>query len=215
MCLENFCSFVKHVEDPFDFQRKRGISLERLQYKRASLSLQARISSVGWSCGWKLRVPRQFPFDLGDHSCFLREVRSPLALQGPPWDSSRITGGMNRASSRSEGGTSVFLCISDFNLRVSAELEQESQASSCDEVGTPLAPRVVQGVTGHLSSCIWILWLFPDDATGMSVPIRFVTSSSGLHWKRCQASGPFLRGLGNWCLSECGMTHEASFKVSM
>ena len=147
--------------------------------------------------------------------CFLRELRSSLALRAPPQDSSCITERMNRASSRDEAGTSVFLSISDLDCRVSAELEQESQASSCDEVGTPLAPRVVQGVTGHLSSCIWILWLFPDDATGMSVPIRFVTSSSGLHWKRCQASGPFLRGLGNWCLSECGMTHEASFKVSM
>ena len=109
----------------------------------------------------------------------------------------------------------MFLSISGFDHRVCAELEQESQASSCDEVETSLASRVVHGVTGHLSSCIWNLWLFQYDVTGVSVPIRFVTSSSGLHWKRCQASGPFLRGLGNWCLSECGMTHEASFKVSM
>ena len=40
---------------------------------------------------------------------------------------------MNRASSRAEAGTSVFLSISDFDRRVSAELEQESQASSCVE----------------------------------------------------------------------------------
>ena len=40
---------------------------------------------------------------------------------------------MNRASSRHEMGTSVFLSISDFDRRVSAELEQESQASSCVE----------------------------------------------------------------------------------
>ena len=106
----------------------------------------------------------------------------------------------------------MFLCISDFDPLVSAELEQESQASSCDEVGTPLASRVVYVVTGHLSSCIWILQLFPDDATGVSVPIRFVTSSSGLHSKRCPGIGTFL---GNWCLSECGTTHEASFQVSV
>ena len=29
---------------------------------------------------------------------------------------------------------------------------------------TPLDSRVVHGVTGHLSSCIWNLWVFPDDA---------------------------------------------------
>ena len=40
---------------------------------------------------------------------------------------------MNRASSRVEAGTSVFLSISDFDHRVSAELEQESQAPSCVE----------------------------------------------------------------------------------
>ena len=35
---------------------------------------------------------------------------------------------------------------------------------------TPLASRVVHGVTGHLSSCIWNLWVFPDDAWGVSAP---------------------------------------------
>ena len=71
--------------------------------------------------------------NLGDRSCLLWDVRSPLALQGAPRDSSRITAGMNRASSRVEAGTSRFLSISDFDRRVSAELEQESQASSCVE----------------------------------------------------------------------------------
>ena len=40
---------------------------------------------------------------------------------------------MNRASFRVEAGTSGFLSISDFDHRVSAELEQERQASSCVE----------------------------------------------------------------------------------
>ena len=38
---------------------------------------------------------------------------------------------MNRASYRVEAGTSGFLSISDFDRTVSAELEQESQASFC------------------------------------------------------------------------------------
>ena len=76
---------------------------------------------------------------------------------------------MNRTSSRDELGTSVFLPISDLDRRVSEELEQESQAWSCGEVGTPLASQVFYMVTGHLSSCIWNLLFFPDDATGVSV----------------------------------------------
>ena len=69
-------------------------------------------------------------------------------------------------------------------------------------------------VTGHLLSCIWNLRVFPDDATGVSVPLRVVASSSGLHLKRCSSSGIILSGRGNGCLSESGMTHEASFQVS-
>ena len=42
-------------------------------------------------------------------------------------------------------------------------------------VGTALASRVVRKVTGHLSNCIWNLWLFPDDETGVSVPLPTVT----------------------------------------
>ena len=129
-----FWSFIKRVEDPFEFQGKRVLSLETMQRKRASSSVQERISSFAWSCGRKLRVPLELPVDLGDDSCFLREVRSSLALRGPPRGSSRIAAGKNRASSRDEAGTSAFLSVSAFNRRVSAELEQETQASSCDEV---------------------------------------------------------------------------------
>ena len=42
-------------------------------------------------------------------------------------------------------------------------LVQESQASSFLEDGTPLASRVVLEVTGHLSSCVCNLPVFPDD----------------------------------------------------
>ena len=115
------------------------LSLEMLQRQRASSSVQVRISSFEWSCGWKLRVPLELPLDLGAHSCYLREVRCPLALRGPPRDSSHITAGMNKALFRDEVGTSVFLSISNFDRKVSAELDKESQALSCDEVGNLLA----------------------------------------------------------------------------
>ena len=76
----------------------------------------------------------------GTQSCLLREVRSPLVLPGAPRDSSNITAGMNRASSRAEARTSVFLSISDFDRRVSAELEQESQSSCCVEEWNSACP---------------------------------------------------------------------------
>ena len=103
---------------------------------------------------------------------------------------------MNKASSRDKAGTSVFLSISDFDRRVSAELDQESQASFCDEVGTSLASLVVHGETGHLSSCIWNMQLFLDYATEVSVTLRVVTSSTGLHLKRCPGIGAFLEWTG-------------------
>ena len=119
----NFWSFVKPVEDPFEFQGNLGLSLEALQRKRASSSMQGRISYFAWICGGKLRVLIELCVDLGDHSCLLREVRSPLVLRGAPRDSLPINAGKNRASSRVEAGTSVYLSISDFECRVSAELE--------------------------------------------------------------------------------------------
>ena len=69
---------------------------------------------------------------LGNCSCLLSEVRS-LAFRGAPLDSSCIAAGMNRASSRVEARNSGFLSISDIDLFVSVELEQENQASSCVE----------------------------------------------------------------------------------
>ena len=62
----NFWSFVKCVEDPFEFQGNRGLSLETLQRKRASSSVQGRISWFAWICGEKLTVPLELHVDLGD-----------------------------------------------------------------------------------------------------------------------------------------------------
>ena len=56
----------------------------------------------------------------------------------------------------------------------------------------PLASWVVHRVSGHLSSCIWNLRLFLEDSTGVSVSLHVVTSSSGLHSKRCPGIGTYL-----------------------
>ena len=69
-----------------------------------------------------------------------------------------------RASSRGEAGTSDVLSVLDSDIRVPAELGQESQATSFLRNGTPLASRVVHGFSGPLSNCVWNLQVFPDDA---------------------------------------------------
>ena len=109
----------------------------------------------------------------------------------------------------------MFLFISDFDHRVSAELEEESQASSCVE----------EWNSACLLRCFWgdrplvELYMepvaFPDYATGVTVPLRVVTSSAGLHTKKCPGIRAYLEWKGNRCLSECDPTHEASSRVSM
>ena len=123
---------------------------------------------------------------------------------------------MNRASSRVEAGTSGFLSISDFDCRASAELEQESQASSCVEEWNSACLWSCSRGDMPLSSCIWNLRVFPDDPTGVSLPLRVVTSSSGLHLKRCPGVRNYLEWTGKSV--SFAMRHDprgffSSFKV--
>ena len=59
--------------------------------------------------------------------------------------------------------------------------------------GTPLASRGVHGVRGHVSSCIWKLGVFPDDASGSHCPL-VLTSFTGWSSKRCPGIGFLSRG---------------------
>ena len=71
-----------------------------------------------------------------------------------------------KSSSGWEARTSGFLSSCDSDHSVPAELGQESQAMSFLRNGTLLASRVVHGVSGPLSNCVWNLQVFPDDAWG-------------------------------------------------
>ena len=71
---------------------------------------------------------------------------------------------------------------------------------------TPLTSPVVREVSGSWSSWIWHLRLFQEDATGVSVPLCVVTSSSGLHFKRCPDIGTYLVWMGK--LVSFGMWHD-------
>ena len=59
--------------------------------------------------------------------------------------------------------------------------------------GTPLASGGVHGVRGHLSSCIWNLGFFPDDARSSHCPF-VLTSFKGWSSKRCPGIGFISRG---------------------
>ena len=114
-------------------KREHGICWETLQCKGPHLVWRGEFHG---SCGVVLGSLGFLLSCVGTWStrlCFLREVRSAFKLRGAPRDSSRITAGMNRASSRVEEGTSGILSISDIHLEVSVEFEQGRQASSCVE----------------------------------------------------------------------------------
>ena len=111
-------------------KREHGICWETLQCKGPHLMWRGEFHG---SCGVVLGSLGFLLSCVGTwstHLCFLREVRSAFKLRGAPRDSSRITAGMNRASSRVEEGTSGILSISDIHLEVSVEFEQGRQDSS-------------------------------------------------------------------------------------
>ena len=110
----------------------------------------------------------------------------------------------------------MFLFISDFDHRVSAELEEESQASSCVE----------EWNSACLLSCSWgyralvELYLEPVGFSGqcncgVSAPSccdfvhRVTFEEMSRHWVLIKSVW------GNRCLLECGLTHETTSRISL
>ena len=162
-------------------KRERGISWETLHCKRASYCVEGRILWFLWSCGGKLRVPLELRGDLGDPLVFPQGSQICFQTRGALQDSSPITAGMNRASSRVEAGTSGFLSISDIDFRFLWSLNRGGRPRLLLRHGIRLASRVVNGISSLLSSWICNLRLFMENATGVSVPLGVVTQYSGFH----------------------------------
>ena len=55
--------------------------------------------------------------------------------------------------------------------------------------GTPLATRDFRGLTGHLSSCIWNLPVFPDVVQGCQYPFVLLLHPQGCFRRGVWASG--------------------------
>ena len=69
--------------------------------------------------------------------------------------------------------------------------------------GSPLSLRVVHGVTGLLLSCVWNLWVFPDDAQGCQCPFVLCLHPQGCLQRGVRASGSFqerTRKLGSFSM---------------
>ena len=177
-------------------QGERGIALESWQGNQASRRFEGGISRsfsscgmkpwVSWTCDGDLRELLRVPVESQEY-CGLDS-----GLSGLYWV--LCLGRLRHFELRWQPqGSSPFLTLiagslQSWNRRVRPRLVLRN--------GTLLVSRVVHGVTGHLSSSIWNLRLFSDDATGVSVPLRVVTSSSGLHSNRSPGIGTYLEWTG-------------------
>ena len=126
----NFLSCMNVVKDPLEIKREGGISLKMLQRKRAS-------SSVEWRISWCF-------------SSFFRKHGVPLEIRRGPHELTRVATGKSslhgscegplriplqsvpgpRSSSGSEAGTSGFLSCADMDLGIPMGFQQGSPASS-------------------------------------------------------------------------------------
>ena len=119
-----------------------------------------------------------------------------------------------RASSPVEVETSGFLSISDSDRRSLQSWDMRGRPRLVLRHGTPLATQVILGVTGHLSSCIWNLWVLRTTHGGVSAPsccdfIHRVAFEEVSGHRVLIKSGPRNQGP-----SEGVTTHETTSRIS-
>ena len=158
--------------------------------------------------------PRLVPVTSGSFSRSLWEFRDTVVLGGASRDTTEF-GSMEEGLFSSWGRNLRVPLHFWLWLQGLCRVETGVRPRLVLRNGTPLASLVVLRVTGHLSRCVWNLWLFPDDATGVSVPLRVVTSSSWLHWKKCLGIGTYLGSTGISVSFGMCINHEASSWVSI
>ena len=120
---------------------------------------------------------------------------------------------MNRASCHVEAGTSRFLFISDIDLRVSAEFEQGSQASSCVEVRNSVCLSSCSSVRPLVKLYLEPVALFVGcNCVSVTLHVDFIHR---VEFEEVSGHRVLIkRGPGNRGPSECGTTHEATSGMS-
>ena len=160
------------VQSPFGCERAHGIGLKSRQGNQASRRIEGRISRSFLSCSRKSWLPSTCDGDLRELLMVPMGSQEYCGigsgLSGLHWG--RCNGREPNLELRRElQGSSPFLRWTSVSLR---SWNRGVRPRLVLRHGTPLASRVVHGVSGHLSSCIWNLWIFPEDATGVSVTLR-------------------------------------------
>ena len=127
-------------------------------------------------------------FKLGDHSCLLREVRSPLVLRGAPRDSLHIAAGMNRASNPVEVGISVLhsSCNKDFGVPI--EFHQSNQASSHFEAWNSFFLSSCKSGVRPSVELRWGTWAFLQVQEGNQTSLHLLRGYSGFHLSHCRGN---------------------------
>ena len=111
-------------------KREVGISLETLQWKRASSRFEGRISWFFSSCGSKIGVLNELQLEPQGPACgSFRNVQSSCEWRGASQDSSIVTAGAE-VLNWIEARTPRFLSSANMDLGVPLEFPQGSQASS-------------------------------------------------------------------------------------
>ena len=83
---------------------------------------------------------------------------------------------------------------------------------------SPLASRVVHGVTGHLSSCMWILSFYPDDAWGCQYPFVLVLRPQVCLRRGVPSSGSYqerIGKMGSFCMLNDQRGYVSNFLVRL
>ena len=128
--LGKFWSCLKGVKDLSRLKREVGISLEMLQWKRASSRFEGRISWLFSSWGRKLEVPLELRQGPQGPACVASGKSSLHAsCEGPLGIPLQSLSG-SKSSSGVEARTCGFISSVDMDLRVLPEFPQGSQASS-------------------------------------------------------------------------------------
>ena len=144
---------------------QRVMALESWEGTRASRRVEEALSRSFSGGGGKPSFPSPSSGDIRELPRVSLRVEGYCGFGGASRDSAGFGAMEEGLISRGGRNLRLPLCF-DSDIRVPAELGQESQATSFLRNGTPLASRVVHGISGPLSKCVWNLQVFPDDARG-------------------------------------------------
>ena len=161
---------ARKVRSPFEWRGWARIALESSLGNWASRCFEEGLSRSFSGCDMKPWVPSTCADDL-------RELLSvPLRSQGYGGFGRGLSGlhwvwcngrGPHVHLRQEPQGSSPFLTPIAGSLQ---SLDRRVRPSLVLRNRTPLASRVLPRVTGHLSSCIWNLQVFPDNAPGCQCP---------------------------------------------